>query len=493
MNNKLQLLLTFTVGTLTGAALLDVWSPTSSNNEENAERQPLYWVAPMDSNYRRDKPGKSPMGMDLVPVYADEPKENSTGEGSGEGPGTITISSAVVNNLGVVSEPVSKQALSQDIKTVGFVQYDQDKLVHIHPRVEGWIEKLHVKAAGDPVKKGQPLYELYSPELVNAQQEYIAELQRGQRGLIKAAEERLRALHISRSFIRQLEQTRSIKQSVVFYAPQSGVVDNLNIREGYFAQPGTTLMSIGALNQVWVEAEVFERQANLLKVGQHVSMTLDFLPSREWKGTVDYIYPSLDTKTRTLRARLKFNNRDLALKPNMFAQVSIHANDGRTGLAIPKSALIRSGKMDRVVLDLGDGQFKSVEVNIGNITSDYVEILKGLSEGERVVTRAQFLLDSESSKESDFKRMSHPLETEASLPTATVMGNINNIDTANHLINISRGPIEKWNRGPATMDFSYEKDIDLSNIKSGDHIEFTFVINDGNFIITKLHLMHMEH
>jgi Cu(I)/Ag(I) efflux system membrane fusion protein len=482
MNNKIALIASLGLGVVIGSSVT-FFQP--SNDNESAERKPLYWVAPMDSNYRRDKPGKSPMGMDLIPVY-DEGESNNDA-----GPGTITISSAVVNNLGVVSEPVAVKNLSQDIRTVGFVQYDENQLIHIHPRVEGWIEKLHVKAAGDPVKKGQALYELYSPELVNAQQEYIAELNRGQKGLIEAAKERLRALQISNTFINSLTRNRAIKQTVTFYAPQSGVVDNLNIREGFYVQPGTTMMSIGALNQVWVEAEIFERQAHLVEVGQSVSMTLDFLPSRAWKGKVDYIYPSLDTKTRTLRARLKFDNSDLALKPNMFAQVSIHTQQQRTGLAIPKSALIRTSNQNRVVLDLGNGQFKSVEIKIGSINQNHVEVLKGLSEGEKIVIRAQFLLDSESSKQSDFKRMSHPLE----LPNATVMGSINTADLNKRILNISRGPIEKWNRGPATMNFQLDRNLDLSKLPKGvfmegSHIEFTFVIDEGQFIITELRPMN---
>ena len=442
-------------------------------DDQSAEKKPLYWVAPMDSNYRRDQPGKSPMGMDLIPVYEEGASNADTG------PGTITISSAVVNNLGVVSEPVTLRNLSQDIHTVGYVQYDENQLIHIHPRVEGWIEKLHVKAAGDPVKKGQALYELYSPELVNAQQEYIAELSRGEKGIIEAAKERLRALQMSERFINGLTAKRKVSQTVTFYAPQNGVIDNLNIREGFYVQPGTTMMSIGALDQVWVEAEIFERQANRVSVGQSVSMHLDFLPSREWQGKVDYIYPSLDPKTRTLRARLKFQNQDLALKPNMFAQVSIHTQDLQSVLAIPKSALIRTSHQNRVVLDLGHGQFKSVEVKIGAISQDYIEILKGLSEGEKVVTRAQFLLDSESSKQSDFKRMSHPL----TLPNASVMGTINTINTNERSLNISRGPIEKWNRGPATMDFALSPELSLNSFSEGMHIEFTFVIDEGSFII----------
>lgn len=480
MSIKIKLMTALTVGTLIGVAISYVLPMGSLPSESaTAEREPLYWVAPMDSNYRRDKPGKSPMGMDLVPVYEEGNQEHEAG------PGVITISSAVINNMGVVSEPVSKQVLSDDIQTIGIVQYDEDKLIHIHPRVAGWVEVLHVKAAGNPVKKGEALYELYSPELVNAQQELLAELDRGQQGLIHAAEARLRALKIDQVLIDQLKRSRKIKQTITFYALQSGVVDNLNIREGFYVQPGTTMMSIGVLDQVWVEAEIFERQANQLSVGQRVSMVLDFAPGREWHGTVDYIYPVLDPITRTLRARLKFKNTDELLKPNMFAQVNIHTSSTHKSLVIPKDALIRTGKQNRVVLDLDHGQFKSIEVKVGRITESHIEILKGLSEGEKVVTRAQFLLDSESSKQSDFNRMSHPL----SLPTATVTGKINQINRQSGIVNISRGPIEKWNRGPAAMDFSFTDDGVFWDMKVGDDIEFTFVIDGANFNITHMRPM----
>ena len=158
-----------------------------------------------------------------------------------------------------------------------------------------------------------------------------------------------------------------MKQTLTFYAPQSGVVDNLNIREGFFVKPGTTLMSVGTLDDVWVEAEVFERQAALVNVGLPVTMTLDYLPGKRWQGEVDYVYPALDPKTRTARVRLRFKNPDALLKPNMFAQVAIHANAENDALVIPKEAVIRTGDQDRVVLALGEGRFKSVEVELGRL------------------------------------------------------------------------------------------------------------------------------
>jgi Cu(I)/Ag(I) efflux system membrane fusion protein len=355
----------------------------------------------MDSDYRRDGPGKSPMGMDLVPVYAAEKQSGDAG------PGTIRISPDVVNNLGVRVARAKLSSLSTEIRTVGYVRYDEDQLVHIHPRVEGWIEKLYVKASGDPVEKDRPLYELYSPQLVNAQEELLLALKRDNQRLIRAAEERLLALQLSPSFIAALRRERQVRQTVSFLAPQSGVVDNLNIREGFYVQPGTTLMSIGSLDDIWVEAEVFERQAALVEVGLPVTMTLDYLPTEEWRGRVDYIYPSLDEKTRTLRVRLRFDNEAGILKPNMFAQVVIQVAPGEASLVIPREAVIRTGSQDRVVLALGDGRFKAIAVQLGRVGERYAEIRSGLGEADTVVVSAQFLLDSESSKSSDFTRMHH--------------------------------------------------------------------------------------
>ena len=362
-----------------------------------ASRQPLYWVAPMDPTYRRDGPGKSPMGMDLVPVYDD-----ATSEG---GPGTIRISPEVVNNLGVRTAPAGFAALPTRIRTVGYVQYDEDRRIHIHPRVEGWVEKLYVKASGDPVEAGQPVYELYSPQLVNAQEEYLLALKRDNPRLVEAAGDRLRALQLSPDFIAQLRRDRTVRQTVTFYAPQNGVVDNLNIREGLFVMPGTTLMSIGVLEDVWVEAEVFERQSPLVKIGLPVTMSLDYLPGRQWQGRVDYVYPSLDDKNRTLRVRLRFANEDRTLKPNMFAQVEILADPVEGALVVPREAVIRTGNQDRVVLALGEGRFQSTVVELGRVGERHVEIRSGLEEGDSVVVSAQFLLDSESSKRADLMRM----------------------------------------------------------------------------------------
>jgi Cu(I)/Ag(I) efflux system membrane fusion protein len=449
-----------------------------------ADADPMYWVAPMDANFRRDQPGKSPMGMDLVPFFADAGNDDEVG--------VVRISPNVVNNLGVRTAKVKLAVLHVPIKTVGYVQYNENNLLHVHPRVEGWIEKLYIKAAGEQVNNGEPLYALYSPELVNAQEEYLLAQRRNNKELTAAAESRLLALQMPGESLRQLKSSQVVQQTIVFNAPQSGVIDNLAIREGFYVKPGTTLMSIGALDDVWVKAEVFERQAAQVEVGQLVTMTLGFVPGKTWQGQVDYVYPTLDAQTRTLRVRLHFANVDMLLKPNMFAQVIIHTDSQEQTLLVPKEAVIRTGTQNRVVLVVGEGQYKSVEVNLGQVTNEFAQKLDGVEMGDQVVTSAQFLLDSESSINSDFMRMSFiPTDddqvntTHKNQPdSAIVEGVINQFNLRTRVANISRGPIEKWQRGPATLDFVFSDGVSLNQLQQGDKIYFTFEIQNGDFVIT---------
>jgi len=482
MSSNTKIIIAIIIGAAIGAGTLGLFlNPNSEGPKTNSEeKKPLYWVAPMDSNYRRDKPGKSPMGMDLIPVYEDESSTDDFG------PGAVRVAPHVVNNLGVRTAPVELENMHTEISTVGYVQYDEDKLIHIHPRVDGWIEKLYVKAEGDPVEKGQPLYSLYSPQLVNAQEELLIALKRNNASLVTAAKDRLKALQLSAGLIKELEQTKKVQQTITFYSPQAGVVDGLKIREGFYVKPGDTLLSIGKLDQVWVEAEVFERDAALIKEGLPVSMTLDYLPGEDWTGVVDYVYPALNSKTRTLRVRLKFGNPDFQLKPNMFAQVSIHANQADIAIIVPKEAVIRTGKQDRVVLALGDGQFKSIEVTIGRVDKDSIEILSGLNEDDVVVTSAQFLIDSESSKSSDFKRMTHD-----EVPNSIWMqGEVNSVMTGHRMVNIAHGPAEAWDWPEMTMDFNVAENVDVDSLKSGQSLHFEVSkTEDSGYEVTGIHIM----
>ena len=502
---------------LTVALLTFVLEPNSPFSErlQSTPKEPMYWVAPMDPNFKRDKPGLSPMGMDLVPVY-----ENTASSGEQDSPGTIKINPNVVNNLGVRTAKVQRKLLNLTIQTLGYVQYNEDTLVHVHPRVEGWIEVLNVKAAGEYVKKGEPLYALYSPELVNAQDEFLLAVRRANKNLMADAKSRLKALQMPKASIQKLIASEKVQQTVVFTAPQTGFIDNLNIREGFYVKPGMTLMSIGALDEVWVDAEIFERQSNLVKLGMPVLMTMEYLPGKTWRGKVDYIYPTLDASTRTLRVRLRFNNEDYFLKPNMFAQVSIFTSlppmngvvTEQPNIVVPSEAVIRTGSQNRVVLALGDGKFKSVEVLIGNVvevnaslsasapdmtmhqplpTGSYTEILSGLMDDDLVVTSAQFLLDSESSISSDFIRIGGEADLSAQMDRQTDDDHVHDIsdmhsqnadDKSNavwvqatvddampedRMVRLTHGDINAWGMTGMSMIFVVAEEVDFTKLEAG--------------------------
>jgi Cu(I)/Ag(I) efflux system membrane fusion protein len=400
MNSKAIWIIFLVAAAVTGFFVGRIDAPDGNRGAaasgDGGEREILYWVAPMDANYRRDEPGKSPMGMDLVPVYADEVDSQ---------PGTVKIDPTVVNNLGVRTARAERGELSRHIDTVGYVQFDEDTLHHVHTRVDGWIEKLATKATGDPVEKGQLLFELYSPTLVNAKQEFLAALRSNNTVLLQASRERLMALGVTESQIAQLEKDRTAGQRVRVYAETDGVVAHLAVREGIFVTPANEVMSIAELDKVWVLAEVFEREAAWVKPGQMAMVELDYLPGKMWHGTVDYVYPELDSKTRTLTVRIRFDNEDEMLRPNMFARVTIHAEDTGPVVHVPREAVIRGGNIDRVVTVLGEGRFRSRPVTLGIESGDRVAIRSGLEAGEDIVVSGQFLIDSESNIEAALARM----------------------------------------------------------------------------------------
>ncbi len=463
-------------------------SDKSAHSDETDNKAPLYWVAPMDDSYRRDKPGKSPMGMDLVPVYAND--DATSAKSNERTPGTVMIPPNVQHNIGVKVAPVTIGALQQTVTAVGNVAYDEDSIVHIHPRVSGWVDRLFIKSQGEQVEEGQALYTLYSPELVSAQEEYVLALKRGDARLIQGAAERLRTLGLSTSVIEALQKTRRVTQTVTFNAPQSGVVEALNIREGFYVQPGTTLMSIAQLDTVWVIAEVPEKYAQIIAPHNGAVITLDEMDhgsDAKWESHVEYIYPSLSETTRTLKVRIPLNNNNHTLKPNMFAHVGIKPTQRKAALLVPRSAVIRTAEGAKVVLSDGDGNFKSVRVTLGQSDSTHLEVVEGLLPEDDVVVSAQFLIDSESSKSSDFERMKapdHQATTTGTIEAIELPADTETNGASNDAkLVIARGPIEKWGRGPATMLFSVSKHIDLSQFKEGDNIMFTFVTGEEFTVI----------
>ena len=396
-----------------------VWAmiPHISWAFEKEDAKPLYWVAPMDANYKRDKPGKSPMGMDLVPVYANKMSTLSNEEGA-------TISPTVVQNIGVRTARVMRENLPRIIDTVGYVGVDENYIEHLHSYENGWIKKLYVKESGEHVKKGQVLMAIYSPELIYAQQELVLALKNkslkkgalrdGANPLgdyedkldyINAAKLKLNALGVSDKQIARIKKNKKSEMLVDIEAPMSGIISEFGVREGMYVTPTLNLVTIESLSKIWVVAEVYSKQGEWVEIGQKVEATFDDFPSKKWSGKVEFIGHMLNPITRTLEVRLAFDNINHELKHNMLANVKIFAKPQLNALTIPREALIRSGKGDRVILDLGKGNFVAQEVEIGVESDGKYEILAGLKQGEIVVTSAQFLIDSESSVTAGIRRI----------------------------------------------------------------------------------------
>ncbi|WP_172566290.1 efflux RND transporter periplasmic adaptor subunit [Vibrio navarrensis] len=446
--------------------------------DNKASNEPLYWVAPMDPNYKRDKPGKSPMGMDLIPVYADDLA------GANDKPGTVKIDPSVENNLGVKTAAVELAKLSPRIETVGYIAFDESQLWQTNVRVSGWVEKLYINAVGEQVKKGDVLFTLYSPELVKAQEELLNAKRTGRDGLVKGATERLLSLGVDREQINQVIRRGKASQTIEIKALANGVIASLNIREGGYLSPAQAVISAGPLHEVWVDAEVFERQAHWLTNGSQASMTLDALPGKAWQGEVDYIYPILDPKTRTLRMRLKFANPNGELKPNMFANITLQPVSDSEVLTVPKSSVIRSGDMTRVVLAEGEGKYRSARIETGREADDKVEVLQGLNQGDRIVTSAHFMLDSESSQSADLSRING---VEASAETAWAKGEITDVMANHGMLTINHQPVPEWNWPGMTMNFNAAQGVDLSALQKGQAIEFEMQkTDDGQYQIVAI-------
>ena len=367
------------------------------------ERKPIKYRHPMNPSIFSDTPAQDDMGMDYIPVYADEDQSHAAAPEPG-----IRIAPEMVNNLGVRTAPVERGDLSRRIETVGYIDYDERVLSHVHLRANGWVENLKVRTLGERVKRGDLLLEVYAPDLVNAQREYLQALEGIQASLRVAARDRLLALGVAESQIQQLERERQVRPLTAVYARQDGIVAVLNIREGMYVTPEMELMTLADPGTVWVKAEVFEQQAGWLAVGQKAEVRLPHAPGETWTGTLEYLYPDVDARTRALRARLRFANPGERLKFNMFATVLIYAAPRVNVLHIPREALITTGHEQRVIVALGEGRFVARPVRAGIEAGERVEIVAGLEPGEQVVTSAQFLLDSESSVRASLQRLSAP-------------------------------------------------------------------------------------
>ena len=367
----------------------------------DGKKKIAYYQDPMHPWYTSDKPGTAPdCGMDLVPVYE--------GEGNVEG---IKIDPVTVQNIGVKIETVEKRKLEKTIRTVGKVEYDETKVYSINTKIMGWVEKLHVDYTGKYVQKGQPLLEIYSPELVSTQEEYLQaikyqkkmlassspEAQRGSNDLIESAKRRLEYWDISEKEINELEKRGTPNKTMTIYSPVDGIVTEKMVLQGQNIMAGMELFKIADLSNVWVIADVYQYEVPWIKNGQEIELNLSYLPNKSYKGKITYIYPFLNEESKTVKVRAEVRNTaSYDFKPGMFANVNIKSPVSIDAVAVPEQSLIRSGERTVAVISLGGGYFDPREVKTGVNASGYVQILDGIKEGEKIVTSSQFLIDSES-------------------------------------------------------------------------------------------------
>ena len=391
-------------------------TPIKNNNQKySGDRKILYWRAPMDPNEIYDSPGKSKMGMDLVPVYED----------AEAGSGIVTIDPEVQQNMNIKTAKIEVRQLSSKVVTNGVLQTNETSEYIVTTRINGWVDKLYVNYTGQQVSKGAKLMDIYSPELVTAQQELltalsyqnsvnsssISSIKESGNELVKNAMRKLELLEVSEQEIKRLIDTKEVKTYITLHAQKSGTVLEKNIVEGQKVMGGMPLLKIANLSNLWLMADIYEYELSKVKVGSKASITFNFLPGKIYDGKVSFIYPMLDPKSRTVKIRIELNNRG-ELKPSMFANITIKGEDLGAKPVVPENAVIRSGMKDIVILSLGGGKFKPKEVNLGGYSDGYYQVLSGLSEGNTIVTSAQFLIDSESNLKAAINQFQTSTENE---------------------------------------------------------------------------------
>ncbi len=367
------------------------------------ERKIVYWRAPMDPLEIHDAPGKSNMGMDLIPVYEDELV----------GGVDVIVDPVTRQNMGIRTAVVEKALLEHTIRTYGHITYDETRMAQVSPKVDGWIEQLHVNFTGEAVKRGEPLLEIYSPQLLSAQEEYLSlyhslkDSRSSQTSLLlESSRRRLSYFDVAEEEIRAMEVSGQVKKTVIIRSPFSGVVTLNQAVQGGYVKAGTTLYNIADLSRVWVDAHIYEYELDQVKVGQEAEMSLPYLPGKHYRGKVTFVYPYLQEKTRDVVIRLEFDNSQMDLKPQMYGDVRIKTGGNTMGIIIPSESVLRSGERNVAFVSRPGGKFTPREVQLGMALDDNkIQVLTGLAPGELVVTSGQFLLDSESKLQEAVKKM----------------------------------------------------------------------------------------
>jgi Cu(I)/Ag(I) efflux system membrane fusion protein len=378
------------------------------------ERKILYWYDPMHPAYKSDKPGIAPdCGMTLVPKYAED-------QSLARMPmGTVTISPEKQVLAGVRTAVVERKSLVRDIRTTAQIVADETRIAHVHVKVAGYIDKVYVDFVGQLVKKGQPLFTLYSPDLVSTQEEYLIakrgnatlanapfeEISQGSQSLLQSARERLKLWDISDDQIKELDETGKVSKDLTFYSPITGFVTDRKVFPQTSVTPETELYTVSDLSTVWADADIYEYEVPFVHLGQRVSLTLSYYPGKTYTGNISYIYPTVDPQTRTVKARIQLPNPGFVLKPQMFADAELHVDYG-TKVLVPQEAVLNSGTEQHVFVVHAGGVFEPRTVTIGPVVDGSAVILSGLKAGETIVVSGNFLIDSESGLKNAMNGMS---------------------------------------------------------------------------------------
>ncbi|MDX8402917.1 MAG: efflux RND transporter periplasmic adaptor subunit [Mariprofundaceae bacterium] len=426
--NTLYIIVALSFG-LTGGYFISGTQQQDSGNTNTEARgdgpcangaQPLTWRNPMNPSITSPTFQKDSMGMDYIPVCAED------AAGGGNAPaGTVKIDPTVTQNIGVRVSKVERKRLSRSLTTVGRITFDETKLVTLHPKVDGWIDKLFIAKTGESVKQNTMLLSFYSPQLVATQEEYLlalsswqqlkdspySDIRDGAKRLLDSSLDRLRFFDVAEHQIRELQKTHKVRKNMHIHAPAAGVVTRIGVREGAHVTPMSELYQIADLSRVWVLADLYEHELGWVKVGDTAKLSIASLPGRDFTGRITYIYPYLDPKTRTNKVRIEFDNSDGLLKPDMFGDVAISASRSKPGLFVPREAVLITGQKAHLFVQIEAGHFEPRTVKTGTHADGMIEILVGVKEGEMIVTSGQFLIDSESSIREAAAKMVAPKQS----------------------------------------------------------------------------------
>ncbi len=470
----------------------------------------LFYRNPMGLPDTSPNPKKDPMGMDYVPVYEDE------GDAEPASANQLKISADKVQKLGVKTEAAAMRVLDKSVRAAGRIEPDERRTYTVAPKFEGYVEKLFVNATGQGVSKGQPLFEVYSPDLVSAQREYAIASQ-GARTLANAGEDsqksiqqladaslaRLRNWDISEEQVKELARTGSTKRSLTFRSPVSGIVTEKKAVQGMRFIPGESLYQITDLSSVWIVADVFEQDIAMVRTGARAKVKVNAYPDKVFEGAVSYIYPTLNAETRTMPVRVELANPGLLLKPGMFAEVDVPMGAKAKVLTVPISAVIDSGKRQIVLVQLGEGRFEPREVKVGARSDNYLEVFDGIKDGEQVVVSANFLIDAESNLKAavaGFGKPAAPSDTASkdSVSSPSVghqgKGRVVEVDPKDGSVTIKHEAIPSLKWSAMTMDFKVSNSALMAKLKPGTEIAFELVERaKGEWVITKVVPAAVDH